>query len=67
MLPASVGKDVHLRRTAREGPMEAFKHIVLALETELETFSFRAVAHDHVQIYAQVCAPYLGIRIMEIG
>ena len=47
--------------------MEAFKHIVLALETELETFSFRAVAHDHVQIYAQVCAPYLGIGTMKIG
>ena len=26
-----VEKDAHLRRTARAGPMEAFKHIVLAL------------------------------------
>ena len=60
MSPARRRKIVHLRRTGREDPMEASMHIVLALET-----FFPRIAH--VQIYAQVCTPYLGIGTMEIG
>ena len=56
-LRQDVEEDLHLQRTGRTDPMEASKHIVLALETSFP----RPYAAAHVEIYAQVCVSMCSI------